>query len=140
MTWHRSGLVDIADGMVQWQNRCVGTDPVGDQIASEGASDGGTPPMPRAIAGSAGLQRHWESAAEPAPTFTDMYVVAESDAAAIPEVYERDGELSASKDSPASHVDVCKRYVWGFYYEGDSWRPSRRTPHTHIRFLCGELD
>jgi len=40
MTWHCSGLFDVANGMAQWQNRCVGTDPAGDQIVSDGASDG----------------------------------------------------------------------------------------------------
>jgi hypothetical protein len=40
MTWHCIELVGIASGMVQWQSRCVGTDPAGDQIASEGLSDG----------------------------------------------------------------------------------------------------
>ena len=40
MTWHCFGLIDIASGMAQHHGNCVGTDPAGDQVAGEFASNG----------------------------------------------------------------------------------------------------
>ena len=39
-TWHCFGLYDVASGMAQWQGYCVATDPAGDQVVSNVASDG----------------------------------------------------------------------------------------------------
>jgi hypothetical protein len=39
MTWHCWGLVDTAKGMTQVRGYCVGTDPAGDQIVGDVASD-----------------------------------------------------------------------------------------------------
>jgi hypothetical protein len=43
VTWHCWGIEDIAKGMSQFQGYCVGTDPAGDQIVGEVASDGKFP-------------------------------------------------------------------------------------------------
>jgi hypothetical protein len=40
MTWHCWGLFNIANGMTDWRGYCVMTDPAGDQIAADVASDG----------------------------------------------------------------------------------------------------
>ena len=40
MTWHCFGLYDVMNAMAQWQGYCVGTDPAGDQVVSNVASDG----------------------------------------------------------------------------------------------------
>jgi hypothetical protein len=39
-TWHCFGLYDVMNGRAQWQGRCVATDPAGDQVVSNVASDG----------------------------------------------------------------------------------------------------
>ena len=67
MTWHCFGLVDIASGMAQHSGYCVGTDPAGDQVAGEIASNPRsrsatlrvarrteTPPWPARVAGVTG--------------------------------------------------------------------------------------
>jgi hypothetical protein len=43
MTWHCWGLLNIANGMIDWLGYCVATDPAGDQVASDVASDGKYP-------------------------------------------------------------------------------------------------
>ena len=40
MTWHCFGLYDVMNAMAQFQGYCVGTDPAGDQVAGNVASDG----------------------------------------------------------------------------------------------------
>ncbi len=40
MRWHCFGIEDATNGMAQSQYYCVGTDPSGDQIVLNGASDG----------------------------------------------------------------------------------------------------
>jgi hypothetical protein len=40
MTWHCDVLGDLMNGTVQWNGYCVLTDPAGDQIAANVASDG----------------------------------------------------------------------------------------------------
>jgi hypothetical protein len=39
-TWHCFGLYDVASGMAQRQGYCVATDPAGDQVVSNVASNG----------------------------------------------------------------------------------------------------
>ena len=43
MTWHCQVLGDVTNGMTQYRGYCVGTDPSGDQVASNVASDGKYP-------------------------------------------------------------------------------------------------
>ena len=43
VTWHAFGMGDIANGMQQFHGYSVGTDPSGDQIVAEYASDGKFP-------------------------------------------------------------------------------------------------
>ncbi len=43
MTWHCWGLADIVNSMNEWRGYCVATDPTGDQVASDVASDGKYP-------------------------------------------------------------------------------------------------
>jgi hypothetical protein len=40
MTWHCFGLQDIANGMAELHGYCVGTDPAGDQVVHNVASNG----------------------------------------------------------------------------------------------------
>jgi hypothetical protein len=40
MTWHCQGLYDVTKGMGQWIAYCAATDPAGDQIVFNNASDG----------------------------------------------------------------------------------------------------
>jgi hypothetical protein len=40
VTWHCWGLGDTTNGMAEWHGYCVMTDPAGDQIAANVASDG----------------------------------------------------------------------------------------------------
>jgi hypothetical protein len=43
MTWHCWGVGDTAKGMTHWQGYCVATDPAGDHLAVDVASDGKYP-------------------------------------------------------------------------------------------------
>jgi hypothetical protein len=47
MTWHCWGLEDITTGIAQVHGYCLGTDPAGDQILDEVASDGKFPATPK---------------------------------------------------------------------------------------------
>ena len=40
VTWHCFGLLDQVSGMEEWRGHCMMTDPAGDQIAANVASDG----------------------------------------------------------------------------------------------------
>ena len=52
MTWHCFGLVDIASGMAEHRGYCVGTDPAGDQVASEVVSNGKYPADAKSFSGT----------------------------------------------------------------------------------------
>jgi hypothetical protein len=51
-TWHCFGLVDITRGMAQHHGYCVGTDPAGDQLVGDFASDGKYPQDAKSYSGS----------------------------------------------------------------------------------------
>jgi hypothetical protein len=57
MTWHCWGLADIANSMTEWHGYCVGTDPAGDQIAADIASDGKYPSDAKSYKGTGKLTR-----------------------------------------------------------------------------------
>jgi hypothetical protein len=51
VTWHCSGLLDITKGTAQYQAYCVGTDPDGDNIVADVASDGTYPADAKIVKG-----------------------------------------------------------------------------------------
>ena len=53
MTWHCFGLQDISSGISQYSGYCVITDPVGDQIVVDIASDGKYPADAKSYNGTA---------------------------------------------------------------------------------------
>ena len=63
MTWRCFGLGDITSGMEQDRGYCAATDPTGDQLVADVASDEKYPPTRRALAGSSRLRRAPESMA-----------------------------------------------------------------------------
>jgi hypothetical protein len=55
VTWHCWGIADTANRMSQWQGYCVTTDPAGDQIVAEVASDGKYPADAKSFRGTGKL-------------------------------------------------------------------------------------
>jgi hypothetical protein len=55
VTWHCFGLVDILKGMEQFHGYCVGTDPNGDQLVNDIASDGKFPAGAKSYSGKVAL-------------------------------------------------------------------------------------
>ena len=55
MTWHCWGLFNIANGMTDWRGYCVMTDPAGDQIAADVASDGKYPADAKSYKGTGNI-------------------------------------------------------------------------------------
>src|ERR1700722_6023156 len=51
VTWHCFGLSDITNGMEQFNGYCVGTDPNGDQLVLDAASDGKHPTDAKSYSG-----------------------------------------------------------------------------------------
>jgi hypothetical protein len=49
ITWHCFGSTDITNGMSQATGNCVGTDPAGDQIVLDVATDGKSPADAKSI-------------------------------------------------------------------------------------------
>jgi hypothetical protein len=55
MTWHCWGIADTANRMNQYQGYCVATDPAGDQIVADVASDGKFPADAKSFKGTGKL-------------------------------------------------------------------------------------
>jgi hypothetical protein len=53
VTWHCFGLYEVMKGMAQYRGYCIGTDPAGDQVATEVVSDGKYPADAKTSRGTA---------------------------------------------------------------------------------------